>query len=59
MKAIVYSTTGDSDVMAFVDRPVPEPAAGQVRVRVAMSGVTHPDWKARRYGHRGGKLMFP
>lgn len=59
MKAIVYSTTGGSDVLEFVDRPVPEPGPGEVRVRVVTSGVNHSDWKAREFGHRGGALMFP
>jgi NADPH2:quinone reductase len=59
MKAIVYSSTGGSDVLEYVDRPVPEPGPGEVRVRVAVSGVNHADWKGRTFGHRGGTLMFP
>ncbi|MFX0579412.1 NADPH:quinone reductase [Nocardia nepalensis] len=59
MKAIVYSSTGSSDVLEFVDRPVPEPGPGEVRVRIAISGVNHSDWKAREFGHRGGALMYP
>ncbi|WP_089157675.1 NADPH:quinone reductase [Micromonospora sp. NBS 11-29] len=59
MKAIVYSSTGDADVLHLVDRPVPEPGPGEVRVRVAVSGVNHSDWKGRRFGHRNGVLMFP
>ncbi|WP_410810239.1 NADPH:quinone reductase [Micromonospora sp. 067-2] len=48
MKAIVYERTGDPSVLELVDRPVPEPAAGEVLVRVAVSGVNPTDWKARR-----------
>ncbi|MBH0781802.1 NADPH:quinone reductase [Nocardia bovistercoris] len=59
MKAIVYSSTGGSDVLEFVDRPVPQPGPGAVRVRVEVSGVNHSDWKAREFGHRGGALMYP
>ena len=59
MKAIVYSSTGETDVLRLVDRPVPEPGPGEVRVRVAVSGVNHSDWKGRRFGHRNGILMFP
>ena len=36
--------------MRLVERPVPEPGAGEVRVRVAVSGVNPTDWKARRGG---------
>ncbi|MFF3870060.1 NADPH:quinone reductase [Micromonospora sp. NPDC001898] len=59
MKAIVYSSTGGREVLELVDRPVPEPGPGEVRVRVVISGVNHSDWKAREFGHRGGPLMFP
>ncbi|MEV6694494.1 NADPH:quinone reductase [Micromonospora sp. NPDC051196] len=48
MKAIVYERTGDPTVLQLVDRPVPEPGAGEVLVRIAFSGVNPTDWKARR-----------
>ncbi|MBT0768320.1 NADPH:quinone reductase [Kineosporia sp. J2-2] len=48
MKAIVYTEAGDSGVLAVRERPVPEPGAGQVRVRVVVSGVNPTDWKSRR-----------
>ncbi|MEV4295309.1 NADPH:quinone reductase [Microbispora rosea] len=50
MRAIVYSETGDSDVLRLTERPVPEPGPGEVRVRVVRSGVNPTDWKARRGG---------
>jgi NADPH2:quinone reductase len=51
MKAVVYTRSGDSSVLEVVDRPVPEPAAGEVLVRVAVSGVNPTDWKSREgYG---------
>src|SRR5256885_9216353 len=53
MRAIIYSTTGDSDVLNLVERPVPEPGPGEVRVKVHVSGVNPTDWKARR-SRRGG-----
>ncbi|AOR34263.1 NADPH:quinone reductase [Streptomyces fodineus] len=59
MKAIVYSSVGDCDVLEFVEREVPEPAPGEVRVKVLISGVNPTDWKARQFGHAGGALMFP
>ena len=50
MKAIVYSASGDSSVLSLVEREVPAPGRGEVRVRVAVSGVNPTDWKARASG---------
>jgi NADPH:quinone reductase len=47
MRAIVYTEHGPSSVMHLVDRPVPEPGPGQVRVRLVRAGVNPTDWKAR------------
>src|SRR5262245_60740261 len=54
MKAIVYTRPGDCDVLSLVERDVPEPGPGEVRVRVQVSGVNPTDWKSRR-----GQLGFP
>lgn len=59
MKAIVYSETGDPSVLRLVERQMPEPEAGEVRVRIVVSGVNPTDWKSRRGGHPGEKLAFP
>lgn len=56
MRAVVYSRTGGPDVLQFVDRPVAEPGPGEVRVRVAFSGVNPTDWKARA---ADGEPPFP
>src|SRR3954462_3885786 len=48
MRSVVYTTPGDSSVLELVDRPVPEPGPGEVRVRVVVSGVNPTDWKSRR-----------
>jgi len=48
MKAVVYTRNGDPDVLELVDREVPEPGPGEVRVRVAVSGINPTDWKSRR-----------
>ncbi|MET7686275.1 NADPH:quinone reductase [Streptomyces sp. NPDC005423] len=48
MKAITYSDTGSPDVLQYVDRDLPEPGPGEVRVRIAVSGVNPTDWQARR-----------
>ncbi|CAM5643026.1 NADPH:quinone reductase OS=Streptomyces fumanus OX=67302 GN=qor PE=4 SV=1 [Streptomyces fumanus] len=47
MKAIVYRDNGGPDVLRLVDRDLPEPGPGEVRVRVAVSGVNPTDWQAR------------
>ncbi|MBV9023494.1 MAG: alcohol dehydrogenase catalytic domain-containing protein, partial [Streptomycetaceae bacterium] len=48
MKAIVYTQRGGTDVLRVVERPIPEPAPGEVRVRVRVSGVNPTDWKVRQ-----------
>jgi NADPH2:quinone reductase len=48
MRAIVYSETGDPSVLHEIDREVEEPGEGEVRVRIAVSGVNPTDWKSRR-----------
>ena len=58
MKSIVYSETGAPSVLHLVDRPVPEPEAGEVRIRVAVSGVNPTDWKSRRGSKPGDRLDF-
>ncbi|SEM08180.1 NADPH:quinone reductase [Streptacidiphilus jiangxiensis] len=60
MKAIVYERSGGSDVLSLVDRPVPEPGPGEVRVKVAWSGVNPTDWKSRSgTGPGEGALQVP
>jgi NADPH2:quinone reductase len=50
MKAIEYATNGDASVLELVQRPREEPKAGEVLVRVAVSGVNPTDWKSRSGG---------
>jgi NADPH:quinone reductase len=47
VRAISYSQPGGPDVLQLTDRPIPEPGPGEVRVRVAFSGVNPTDWKSR------------
>src|SRR3954469_17068784 len=47
MRAISYTQPGGPDVLQLTDRPVPEPGPGEVRVRLAFSGVNPTDWKSR------------
>jgi NADPH2:quinone reductase len=59
MKAVVYSTTGGPEVLRLVDRAVPEPGPGEVRVQMHVSGVNPTDWKSRRGSEPGQATPFP
>ena len=49
MRAITYSTLGEArDVLHLTDIDTPAPAAGEVRVKLALSGVNPSDVKSRR-----------
>ena len=58
MKAIVYEETGPASVLKLQDKPLAEPGAGEVRVRVVVSGVNTTDWKSRS-GSGSRKLDAP
>jgi NADPH2:quinone reductase len=58
MRQIVYNVTGGPDVLHLVDRDVQHPGAGEVRVRIAVSGVNPTDWKSRRGAKDGEALAF-
>ena len=47
MRAIEYTEPGESSTLRLVERDVPEPGPGEVRVRIVVSGVNPTDWKAR------------
>lgn len=47
MKAIIYRDLGGPEVLQLLDRDLPTPGPGEVRVRVAVSGVNPTDWKTR------------
>lgn len=54
MLAARYLTCGPRrGVLELCEMPQPRPARGEVRVRVAISGVNPTDWKARRPGGLG------
>ncbi|WP_378145591.1 NADPH:quinone reductase [Cnuibacter sp. UC19_7] len=57
MRAIVYSENGTSDVLRLEDRPVREPGPGELRVRIAVSGVNPTDWKNRSGGGSGANTL--
>jgi NADPH2:quinone reductase len=55
MKAAFYSRQGPArEVLQLGELPTPEPAAGEVRVRLHTSGVNPSDWKVRRGGFGRG-----
>ncbi|MGN6446949.1 NADPH:quinone reductase [Amnibacterium sp.] len=56
MRAIVYSDAGGPEVLRLVDRQAREPGPGEVRVRIAVSGVNPTDWKSRD-SHGGGEQV--
>ncbi len=59
-QAVEYAEYGDVDVLHLSTREVPDPAAGQVRVRVRAFGVNGIDWKTRRgYLSGGAPLAEP
>lgn len=48
MKAAIYTDRGPAaDVLRITEKPEPQPAAGEVRVRLAFSGVNPSDVKSR------------
>jgi NADPH2:quinone reductase len=47
MKAVYIEKTGGPEVLTFGERPVPEPAKGEVLVKVAVAGVNFTDLNAR------------
>ena len=58
MRAVSYAQRGDPSVLELVERPVPEPGEGELRIRVVTSGVNPTDWKSRS-GTSGGALDEP
>jgi len=61
MRAVIYANPGDASVLQVVERPVAEPAEGEVRIRVVVSGVNPTDWKTRSgaFGSAAGEPAVP
>jgi NADPH:quinone reductase-like Zn-dependent oxidoreductase len=55
MRAVVMHQTGGPEVLQLEDVPTPEPADGQVLIRVRAASVNPADWKARS-GNRSAQL---
>lgn len=56
MRAIVFSTYGDADVLELSEAPEPQPAAGQVSIRVAYASVNFADIMTRRGQYHAARL---
>jgi NADPH2:quinone reductase len=60
MRAAWYSKNGDArDVLVVGELPTPAPAPGQVRVKLATSGVNQSDVKSRSGRPLGGERIVP
>ena len=60
MLAAVYGNAGGSADLEVRELDTPEPGPGEVRVRIAISGVNPTDWKARkRSPPPDGRLVVP
>ncbi len=59
MLAAIFRHTGPAhQVLSVEEIETPEPGPGEVRVRVAVSGVNPTDWKERAGGSSPGELPF-
>jgi NADPH:quinone reductase-like Zn-dependent oxidoreductase len=58
MKAVRFHSYGAPEVLVYEDAPKPEPAAGEVLVRVHATSVNPIDWKIRA-GHMKGFRDYP
>lgn len=50
MRAMVLNRVGGPEVFELAEVPTPEPAAGEVLIRIACAGINPADWKDRQ-GH--------
>lgn len=58
MRAAWYDTAGPSSVLQVGELPDPHPGAGEVRVRIHLSGINPGDTK-KRGNWQGGSLPYP
>jgi NADPH2:quinone reductase len=60
MHAVIVTKTGPAaEVLSIRDVPAPQPEAGEVRVRIATSGINPSDVKRRGAVPAGSALEFP
>lgn len=51
MRAIILEQPGKPDTMHLAERPIPEPGAGEIRVRVRAASLNPVDYKVASGGH--------
>ena len=51
MRAIIPGGPGGPEVLQMLERPVPDPGPGQVRIRVQAAGINRHDINQRKRGH--------
>jgi NADPH2:quinone reductase len=59
VRAVYYTQPGGPEVLKLGELPTPDPAPGEVRVRVAFSGVNPTDWKRRNTTPPAGDFQIP
>jgi NADPH:quinone reductase len=59
MLAALYESAGPAGVLRVEEIPTPDPGPGEVRVRLAVSGVNPTDWKSRSGGAVDGAFQIP
>ncbi len=60
MLAAHYESSGGSEVLRVSEVETPEPGPGEVRVKVAFSGVNPTDWKRRKIrAPAAGRITIP
>lgn len=61
MRAVEIAEPGGPEVLRLVEAPVPEPGAGQVRIKLAYAGVNRPDalQRAGAYDPPPGASVLP
>lgn len=57
MRAVAFTQTGEAEVLRVMEVPDPVVGAGQVRLRVTVSGVNFRDVGVRRYGRNEGSRV--
>src|ERR1043165_9072676 len=50
MKAVRIHSFGAPDVLVYEDVPRPEPATGEVLIKIHAVGINPVDWKSRQHG---------
>ena len=55
MNAIEITQAGGPEVLKLTTRPVPQPAAGQVLIKVAYAGINRHDCGQRNRGSRSAQ----